>query len=145
MKDDFVKGLNPSFVTLIPKKDGAQCLREFRPISLISCIYKVISKVLAKRLSKVLEKVISENQSAFIGGRQFLDRIVVLNEAIHEARWRKMRSFIFKIDFERAYDSVSWGFLDDMMVLLNFNLKWRAWTKECVSTTTTSVLVNGSP
>lgn len=47
----FVKGLNPSFVTLIPKIAGAQRLRDFGPISLIVCIYKVISKVLAKRLS----------------------------------------------------------------------------------------------
>lgn len=139
------KGLNPSFITLIPKKEGAQSLQEFRPISLIGCVYKVISKVLAKRLSKVLEGVISESQSAFIGGRQILDGIVILNETIHEAKLRKKKCFIFKIDFEKAYDSVIWDFLDDMMTVLNFDPKWRLWIKACVSSASASVLVNGSP
>lgn len=82
----FVKGLNPSFVTLIPKKDGAQRLHEFRPISLIGCAYKVIAKVLTKRMSKVVETIITENQSAFIRVRQIMDGIVILNKAIHEAK-----------------------------------------------------------
>lgn len=84
-----------------------------------------MAKILAKRLSKVIESVISENQSAFIGGRQILDGIVVLNEVIHEAKWRRKECFIFKIDFEKAYDSVNWDFLDEMMRLLNFNRRWR--------------------
>lgn len=117
----FVKGLNPLFVTLIPKKEGAQRLSEFRPISLIGCVYKVIAKILAKWLSKVVDSVVSENQSAFIGGRQIMDGIVILNEAIHEAKRRKKKCFIFKIDFEKAYDSVNWDFLDEMMTLLNFD------------------------
>lgn len=99
LKDDFVKlmdefyrfgkivkGLNHSFIMLIPKREGAQNLQDFRPISLIGCVYKVIVRVIARRLSKVLEKVISENQSAFIGGRQILNRIIVLNEIIHEIK-----------------------------------------------------------
>lgn len=65
------KGSNSSFITLIPKKEGAQRMNEFRPISLIRCVYKVISKVLEKRISKVMESIISENQSAFIGGGRF--------------------------------------------------------------------------
>lgn len=55
-----VKGLNSSFVTLIPKKEDAIELGDFRPISLINGVYKIISKILAKRLSKVLDGVISE-------------------------------------------------------------------------------------
>lgn len=123
----FVKGLNPSFVTLIPKKEGAHQLSEFKPISLIGCVYKVIVKTLAKHLSKVVESVISENQSVFIGGRQIMEGIIILNEAIHEVKWRKKKCFIFKIDFEKAYDSVNWDFLDEMMALLHFDPTWRRW------------------
>lgn len=84
-----VKGANPSFVTLIPKKEGAQRLTDFRPISLIGCVYKVVAKILTKRMSKVIESVIAENQSAFVGGRQIIDGIVILDEVIHEAKLKK--------------------------------------------------------
>ena len=49
------------------------------------------------------------------------------------------------MDFEKAYDFVDWGYLDDIMGKMMFPTLWRKWTKECISTTTTSVLVNGSP
>lgn len=56
-----VRGANPSFVVLIPKKVEAKSLQDFRPISLIGCVYKIIIKILATRLSKVLDKIISKN------------------------------------------------------------------------------------
>lgn len=55
------RGLNASFIALIPKVDSPQGLNEFRPISLVNCIYKVISKVLANRLKRVIADVISES------------------------------------------------------------------------------------
>lgn len=66
-----VKGMNPSFIVLIPKKERCDSLEDYRPISLIGCLYKIISKVLALRLSKVMESIISFNQSAFIGVDKF--------------------------------------------------------------------------
>lgn len=78
-KGRIVKGLNFSFIVLIPKKERSLTLEEYRPISLIGSIYKIIAKTLARRLSKVLDGVISENKSAFVGGRQILDGIVILN------------------------------------------------------------------
>ncbi|MCI73732.1 receptor-like kinase, partial [Trifolium medium] len=52
---------------------------------------------------------------------------------------------LFKVDFEKAYDSVDWGYLDAVMGRTGFPTLWRKWITECVSTTTTSILVNGSP
>lgn len=101
-KERFVKGMNPSFIVLVPKKEGRQSIDDFRPISLIGCLYKIISKTLARRLSKVLESLISETQSAFIDGRQILDGIVVLNEIVGEAKKKKLSLVIFKVDFEKA-------------------------------------------
>lgn len=103
-----VKGINPSFIVLIPKKEEAAKMKDFRSISLIGGIYKIISKVLAKRLSSVLDSVISENQSAFVGGRQILDCISVLNEAVDETKKWKLERIFFKIDFAKAYDTVDW-------------------------------------
>ncbi|GKV38004.1 hypothetical protein SLEP1_g45962 [Rubroshorea leprosula] len=77
-----VRGSNASFIVLIPKKENPQGIEEYRPISLIGCIYKILAKLLANRLSKVLNGIIGENQSAFIEGRQLVDGVVVANEAI---------------------------------------------------------------
>lgn len=100
------KGSNPSFIVLIPKKDCSLAIDDFRPILLIRCLYKIIVKVLALRVSKVLNLIVLDCQSAFFGGRQITDGIIILNEIIDEIKKRKKCSFIFKIDFDKAYDSV---------------------------------------
>lgn len=61
-----VRGGNANFVTLIPKKSNPQQIKDFRPISLIGCAYKILAKVLAKRLAKVVGKVIYDHQSTFM-------------------------------------------------------------------------------
>ncbi|PNX57874.1 cysteine-rich receptor-like protein kinase, partial [Trifolium pratense] len=57
----------------------------------------------------------------------------------------KKELMLFKVDFEKAYDSVDWGYLDKVMERMSFPILWRKWIRECVGTTTTSVLVNGCP
>ncbi|GKV43845.1 hypothetical protein SLEP1_g51093 [Rubroshorea leprosula] len=85
-----------------------------------------------------------ENQFAFIEGRQLVDGVVVANEAIDGARKRKSWCFIFKIDFEKAYDKVCWSFLDYMMERMGFDIVWRGWIAKCLKSNMVSVLVNGS-
>ncbi|GLU16530.1 hypothetical protein SLE2022_329610 [Rubroshorea leprosula] len=140
-----VKGLNSSFLTLIPKKMNPMELKDFRPISLVGCVYKLLAKVLANRLRVVMPEIISDSQSAFLGGRQLVDSVLVLNEVVEEVKQRKQQAFIFKADFEKAYDCVDWSYLDWMMSRFGFGGKWRRWIRECLSTARVSVLVNGSP
>ncbi|GKV27386.1 hypothetical protein SLEP1_g36559 [Rubroshorea leprosula] len=89
--------------------------------------------------------IISESQSAFVGGRQLVDSVLVLNEVVDEVKRKKQESFIFKADFEKAYDCVDWDFLDWMMDRMGFGVKWRKWIRECLSTARISILINGSP
>ncbi|GLT40917.1 hypothetical protein SLA2020_150140 [Shorea laevis] len=140
-----VSGLNSSFLTLIPKKFNAMELKDYRPISLIGCVYKLLSKVLANKLKSMLPGIISETQSAFLGGRQLVDGVLVLNEVVEEVKRRKQPAFIFKADFVKAYDCVDWSFLEWMMDRMGFGSKWRGWIMECLLTTRISVLINGSP
>ena len=81
----FPKGSNASFISLVPKVPEPQSLNDFRPISLIGYVYKIVSKLLSNRLKKVLPTLIDERQSAFIEGRQMLQSVVTVNEVIEEA------------------------------------------------------------
>ncbi|GJV55467.1 RNA-directed DNA polymerase, eukaryota [Tanacetum coccineum] len=100
-------GCNSSFITLIPKVDNPLVVSDFRPISLIGAQYKILAKILANRLSRVIDSVISPEQTTFIKARQILDGPLMLNEIINWYKKRKQSLMIFKVDFEKAFDSVS--------------------------------------
>ncbi|GJY66889.1 RNA-directed DNA polymerase, eukaryota [Tanacetum coccineum] len=138
------KGCNPSFTVLIPKKIDPISFSDYRPICLIGCVYKVISKLLASRLARAIDSVISPNQSAFIKGRQILDGFLIANEIIRMDKLKDQNLLIFKVDFEKAFDSVNWNSLLDVMRKMGFGLKWRKWITSCLSLASISVLVNGS-
>jgi len=139
------RGINSTFIALIPKVDSPPSLHDFRPISLVGCLYKILLKVLANRLRMVMGSLISETQTAFVKNKQILDGILIANELVDEAQKSKKELMLFKVDFEKAYDSVDWGYLDEVMRKMAFPVLWRKWIKECVSTATASVIVNGSP
>lgn len=94
-----VRGSNPSFIVLVPKKEATISLNDYRSISLIGCAYKVLSKPLTRRLGKVLDNIISDNQGAFISKRHIFYGVVILNEALDESKKRKMERVSLKIDF----------------------------------------------
>ncbi|KAK2442416.1 hypothetical protein QL285_013611 [Trifolium repens] len=133
------------FLTLIPKVKSPQELGDFRPISLLGCWYKILAKVLATRLANVIGKLIPKTQSAFLKGRQLVEGVVVVNEVIDYAKKSGKKCVILKVDFEKAYDSVEWEFLDYMLMRFGFSHKWRNWMKACIGAGSLSVLVNGSP
>ena len=64
-----VKPFNASFIALVPKKKGAIELKDFRPISLIGSVYKILAKVLSERLKKVIGNLVPGFQNAFVQGR----------------------------------------------------------------------------
>jgi hypothetical protein len=138
------KGVNATFIVLIPKVESPQRLNDFRPISLVGCMYKVLAKILANRLRAVIGSVVSDAQSAFVKGKQILDGILGANEAVDEARRLHKEMLLFKVDFEKAYDFVDLNYLDTVMLKMNFPM-WQKWIYECVGTATASVLVNGCP
>ena len=120
-------------------------MNDYRPISLIGCIYKIVAKILANRLEKVLPLIIDERQSAFIEGRHLLHSAVIANEVVDEAKKGQKPCIVFKVDYEKAYDSVAWDFLLYMLRRMDFGLKWIRWIEGCLKSASISVLVNGSP
>ncbi|RVW65596.1 putative ribonuclease H protein [Vitis vinifera] len=141
----FVRSLNTTFLVLIPKKGGAEDLTDFRPISLVGSLYKLLAKVLANRLKKVVGKVVSTTQNAFVEGRQILDAALIANEVIDSLMKRKESGVLCKLDLEKAYDRINWDFLLSVMKKMGFGEKWAGWIRWCLSTASFSVLINGSP
>ena len=90
------KGINNTFIALIPKIECPRRLNDFRPISMVGSLYKILSN----RLRRVMFSVISETQSAFIHGRQIQTKKDLL---------------LFKVDFEKAFDSIDWSYLEVVM------------------------------
>lgn len=78
---------------------------------MMGSLYKIITKLLAKRLQLVISSVISPFQSSFIKGRQILEGTLIASEIIDSCKKKKTPATIFKIDFHKAFDSLSWNFL----------------------------------
>ena len=103
----FAKSLNSTFIVLIPKKGGAEDLKDFRPTNLVESIYKLLAKVLANRLNLVVGKVVLAAQNAFVEQRQITDASLIANEIIDLWQKGKKEGVICKLDIEKAYDSIN--------------------------------------
>nr|GEX05948.1 ribonuclease H-like domain-containing protein [Tanacetum cinerariifolium] len=102
----FSPGCNSSFIALIPKIQDAKFVKDYCLISLIGSLYKIISKILANRLSSVISGLISDVQSAFVFKRQILDGPFILNELLSWCKHKKFKAMVFRVDFEKAFDSI---------------------------------------
>ena len=122
-QNSFLKSLNNTFLVLLPKKRGAEELGDFRPISLLGGLYKLLAKVLANRIKKVIGKVVSPYQNAFVMGRQILDASLIANKVIDSWQKRGEKGLTCKLDIEKAYDSVNWHFLMRVLQKMGFESK----------------------
>ena len=114
--------LNETHIVLIPKIQGPEVLGNYRPISLCNTVYKIITKVIVARLRPHLEKLVSPYQAAFVPGRRGVDNTIIIQELIHSiGRVKGKKGYMaIKIDLEKAYDKLEWGFIRDMLTRFNF-------------------------
>lgn len=132
----FPSSLDDTNICLIPKSNKPSSVKEFMPISLCNMIYKIVSKVLENRLKKVLDKGVCKEESAFVEGRSIFHDAIIATEIIHHLKIKttsRKASLALKIDINKAYDRVDWGFLKGMLMILEFGDKWIHWMMMCVT------------
>ncbi|KAM2896759.1 hypothetical protein COP2_006481 [Malus domestica] len=142
-----LRKLNHTHLVLIPKVSSPRNMSQLRPISLCNVVHKVIAKILTNRMKNVLPHLISANQSAFMAGRQIQDNILVVHEILHSLNHQQNgeeKCVAMKLDMAKAYDRVEWSFLLEMMSALGFLHEFCKRIKECITTVSYSVLLNGS-
>lgn len=135
--------LNRAAITLLPKRNTPTLVTDFRPISLIHSVAKLISKVLAIRLARQMDGLISVAQSAFIKKRCIQDNFLYVRNVLRNLNASKKPTLFFKLDIARAFDSVSWEYLLELMQNMDFGPRWRNWICLLFSTTTSKVVLNG--
>uniref|UniRef100_A0A8I6XZE3 Reverse transcriptase domain-containing protein n=1 Tax=Hordeum vulgare subsp. vulgare TaxID=112509 RepID=A0A8I6XZE3_HORVV len=134
--------LNFGTITLLPKKEGAVRIEQFRPICLLNVSFKVFTKVGTNRLTQIAHEVVQPSQTAFMPDRNILEGVVVLHETLHEIHSKKLDGVIFKVDFKKAYDKVKWSFLQQALRMKGFDEIWRKQVESFVQKGSVGIRVN---
>lgn len=136
--------LNFGHIVLIPKHAEARTIGDFRPISLTSSIAKIISKLMTNRLSKCLDMLISRCQNAFIKRRSIHDNFLFTQNLIKEQHKAKKPTLFLKLDIAKAFGTVRWDCLMEVMQQLGFGNRWRCWVSSLLASANSSVILNGT-
>jgi hypothetical protein len=137
--------LNDAYMILLKKKDNPAEIRDYRPISLFHSFGKLVTKCMARRLSGVLDHLVQRNQSTFIKGRSIHDNFRNVQLACKAIHSRRTPCVLLKIGIAKAFDSMSWTFLLEVMQHMGFGRRWRNWISAVLSTSSTRILLNGHP
>ncbi|XP_056842893.1 uncharacterized protein LOC130495512 [Raphanus sativus] len=137
------KGVNSTILALIPKKDDATKMGDYRPISCCNVLYKVLSKILANRLKQILPKFISTNQSAFVKDRLLMENVLLASELVKCYHKTTISSrCAVTIDISKAFDSVQWSFVLSILSAIKMPDKFVLWVKKCIELASFSVQIN---
>ena len=137
--------INSACIALLPKKEGADSISDFRPISLIHIVPKILAKAMALRLRPKMNDIVSNSQSAFIKSRSIHDNFMYVRNVARQLHRNHTPALLIKLDIAKAFDSVRWDYILDLMQRRGFPPRWRAWASLIFSMSTSRVLLNGTP
>lgn len=131
-------------ISLVPKKDKDRLLlKNWRPIALLTTDYKLIAKCLASRIIKVIDKLISNDQTGYIKGRYIGENIRTVQDMISYLKLKNKSGILLLIDFEKAFDTVRWKFIEKTLTRFNFGNSFIKWVQILYNNIQSAVLNNG--
>jgi len=148
---DFYNGIvdlqpiNNSYITLVPKINNPSRVNDYRPISLLNIVLKILTKLLANRLQHFLLKMVHQNQYGFIRNRTIQDCLAWAYEYLAQCHKSKKEIVILKLDFEKAFDKIEHQTITAMLNSLGFPEKWIGWVQTVLRSGSSSILLNGTP
>ena len=129
-KGEMSTTLRHCLITCIPRGNKPKIhFKKWRPISLLSCVYKILSSAFANRLKKVLDKLVSKSQTGFISGQYIGENVRLVYDLLHYTEKENIPGLIMLVNFEKAFDSVSWSFIYQVLEYLNFGSNFKKWIK----------------
>lgn len=135
---------NSTAITMIPKDTNAERVSQYHPISCLNAMYKVIAKLLERRIQNLLPEMIQKNQTAFIKDRQILENVLLASELVQGYNTNEiLKRGMLKIDLQKAFDSIEWSFIIDILRATKFPPKYIRWISQCISSTRFYISVNG--
>jgi hypothetical protein len=135
--------INKGLITFIPKSGDRARLNNWRPITLLGNIYKVLAKTLAGRIQTDLTEIIRPNQTDFVEGRSILDNVFMAQEGLGWAEESNQDLVLLLLDFEKAFDIIEWDFLFKALDKLGFSPTWVRWVASLYREATSAIKVNG--
>ena len=142
-QETIAEELNVSKIALLPKSEDRLRIQNYRPISLLNTLYKVVAKVYANRMKPLLHHWILPTQTGFVPNRCILDNVFLAFEAIEWTLENKQNLSMLLLDFEKAYDRVNWTFLRRTMETMGFQHKWINQVMSLNLNASAAVIVNG--
>ena len=128
----------------MPKCSNLSSIRDYRPISCCSIIYKCITRILANRLKQFLSGDISSRQNAFIERRIITDKVLMAQEMVRGyGRITLSPICTIKIDLQKAFDSLDWRFIHVVLLAIGLPSKFIGWINNCITISLFSLLING--
>lgn len=133
-----------AIIKLIPKKDlELNLLKNWRPISLLNCDYKIAAKAIANRFKQVIPNIISHDQTGFLKGRFIGENIRLIDGIIKHTAAKNIPRLLLFLDFEKAFDTVEWSFLQKTLQHYNFGQSAINWIRLFYHNTESCILNNG--
>jgi hypothetical protein len=134
---------NKGLITLIPKSGDHTKLGNWRPITLLGSLYKILAKTLARRLQAFLPSTIRPGQTGFVEGRSILNNTFLAQEAQDWAEESNQDLVLLLLDFEKAFDRIECSFLFESLAKLGFCPHWIRWVSSLYGSASSAIKLNG--